>query len=77
MYVHNRFGFSPLHYSSYKDPEGCIECIKLLLLNEANVNIRNDNGSTPLHLSHNYIERAKILISNGAEINGNNIFNNI
>lgn len=52
---------------------GCVKVVELLIEKDANVNIRDNEGKTPLHLAviipgqNTYI--AKVLLNKGAEIN--------
>lgn len=51
--------------------EDDIEVVKLLIETGVNVNVKNDNGDTPLHIVRN-VEIAKLLVKNGADINARN-----
>jgi ankyrin repeat protein len=56
---------TPLHLAS------CAEAARLLLERGANIEARNDAGSTPLHLAamHCQVDVARVLIEAGADVN--------
>ncbi|WP_252320951.1 ankyrin repeat domain-containing protein, partial [Spiroplasma endosymbiont of Lariophagus distinguendus] len=65
----NWFGF-PLHYAVYN---GYFEITKWLLENGADINIKDENGCTPLQIAiaspNNNVNFIKFLLENGADIN--------
>eukprot|EP00730_Choanoeca_flexa_P004505 TRINITY_DN11715_c0_g1_i15.p2 TRINITY_DN11715_c0_g1~~TRINITY_DN11715_c0_g1_i15.p2 ORF type:complete len:163 (+),score=15.11 TRINITY_DN11715_c0_g1_i15:858-1346(+) len=54
---------TPLHFAS----RGSVELTELLLAAGANVNARNQEGNTPLHIAHS-VEVAELLVAAGADI---------
>lgn len=69
--VHDRcdHGFTPLHACAgkIKDPD----LLKLLIAHHAEVNIRSDDGETPLHVAANFdnVDNATTLLNCGAAVN--------
>lgn len=59
--------WTPLHCAAWS---GHTECVRILLLSEANVNALNNRKSTPLHLAAqwDYIDCLKVLIEHHAII---------
>lgn len=55
---------------------GCLACLKLLYLHGYDINITQQNGSTPLHnaATHGTIDCVKFLVANGANINATDLF---
>ena len=47
----NSIGRRALHYASFRDPEGCIECVKVLLNYGDDIEARDEEGDTPLILA--------------------------
>jgi serine/threonine-protein phosphatase 6 regulatory ankyrin repeat subunit B len=62
------YGCTRLHYASRF---GCVECINILLDNDADINEKSDQGFTALHYASESgdNERIRILINRGAHIN--------
>lgn len=67
----NKEGATAIFYALFSDNDPNAKCLEYLLLHNANVNIRDANGLTPLHLSimHNLYKQTMILLNNGAIIN--------
>ena len=63
---------TPLYYAAMHDKTG--KTVELLLSKGAKVNIKNDVGSTPLHISTftSNLKAAEILLSAGADLNAKN-----
>ncbi|XP_067872175.1 ankyrin repeat and LEM domain-containing protein 1 [Heterodontus francisci] len=62
-------GIAALHLASGKDTEGGIRCLKLLLQNGANPNVRSTEDLTPLHVAASWgcVKSLKLLLRNGAD----------
>lgn len=58
------YGFTPLH-GAVGEEHG--DMVRLLIAQGADVNARNDRGTTPLHLAA-YPEMAEILVAHGADL---------
>lgn len=67
----NKEGATAIFYALFSDNDPQARCLEYLVLHNADVNIRDSNGLTPLHLSimHNLYKQAMILLNNGAIIN--------
>lgn len=46
--IQDSSGYSPLHHASLN---GHTECVRLLLMHDANANLPDSRGSSPLHLA--------------------------
>jgi hypothetical protein len=59
---------TPLHYAAW---EGHKEIAELLIVEGADVNVKDKNSATPLHLAAEYDHKeiAELLIANGADVN--------
>ena len=66
MATRTDFGRAPLHYATYS-----LELAKLLLDRGADINMANDLGITPLHLTRD-TEVARLLLERGANANAVN-----
>ena len=60
----DEYGFTPLHGVV---GEHYFDMARLLIANGANVNAKNDSGTTPLHLAA-YPEMVEILVAKGADL---------
>jgi len=60
---------APLHYAA---SQGEIKCLKELLLRGADIDARDDSGSTPLHWAREKVECMKELLLRGADIETKN-----
>ena len=58
-------------FNAINNGVGDIERLKVLLASGVNVNIKDENGNTPLHhaVSANNQEIVEVLLANGADIN--------
>jgi hypothetical protein len=63
----DRKGWTPLHLAAYN---GHVEIIRLLLLNGAEVNAKNNRGRTPLYCAalNGHIDILHLLVENGADL---------
>ncbi|MFA5524656.1 MAG: ankyrin repeat domain-containing protein [Tissierellales bacterium] len=64
----NKIGWAPLHEAVYKENGEMIIALKEA---GANINVKNDNGDTPLHLARNG-STVELLIELGANVNEEN-----
>lgn len=72
-----RRGLRPIHYAVF---ENDLECVRLLVEEyQANVNVLDEAGYSPIHLAAKYgfIDIMHILIDNGSLVNFHNAVNNI
>ncbi len=61
----DKYGFTALHNVMCEEQ---METISFLITNGANLNIKNDQGISPIHLAC-YVENAELLLNSGADIN--------
>jgi ankyrin repeat protein len=61
-------GWTALHYAAQR---GSLECVKLLIKNEAEINELTNKLETPLHIATqlNFFQVAQVLIESGAKVN--------
>ncbi|KAJ8673225.1 hypothetical protein QAD02_004487 [Eretmocerus hayati] len=67
-------GNAPLHLVILKNSFSSVEAVKLLLDYNANPNVRNHKGNTPLHLmnKNRFPEIIDMLVNRGADVNAQN-----
>lgn len=68
IHVRDADGYTPLHRAAYNN---CLDCLKELIIAEADVNSRTNDGWTPLHCAARWgkTNAASILLKNGADVN--------
>jgi len=71
----NVYGQTPLHVLTYNASRDMTEAIEVLLEYGADVNAKNADGNTPLHIAGltSAREVVNLLVSHGADINTRNL----
>lgn len=74
---YDRYGAGLIHIASKRNTPEHIEIINLLIEKGADVNMKDGDGNTPLHIAvdRGHIDIAKELLKRGADINAQNIHN--
>ncbi|XP_041369748.1 E3 ubiquitin-protein ligase MIB2-like [Gigantopelta aegis] len=69
--IENEKGFNPLHWAAFHGKSSSTLVEKILQRNKSLVNVRMEDGPTPLHIAaiNDHTETAQILIKQGADVN--------
>ncbi|XP_041347061.1 E3 ubiquitin-protein ligase MIB2-like [Gigantopelta aegis] len=69
--IENEKGFNPLHWAAFNGKSSSTLVEKILQRNKSLVNVRMEDGPTPLHIAaiNDHTETAQILIKQGADVN--------